>query len=219
MEETKRDISTDVSVAAAYNMSKEYIMRRVEEILSGDDEDAKMKLMSAVQPTTKNIQLRCPDSFTLEDISHLCDELKQQIFRTPSIIVKKTDEHLEEYMDQACRYDDKKNFLVLHGSETNNQYLDSATNTQEFCNLFSEKGTSDKFVWLKTGGLLYLFLREFYKDCTYENAGTLKIKTPQIFKNVKGKDIKYTNKSIKKDFKSMIERSEIEEIVKSHQNK
>ena len=107
----------------------------------------------------------------------------------------------------------------MYGDETNNQYLDECTKTNEFCNLFSEEGTSEKFVWLKTGRLLFLFLREFYRDCTYETADTLKIKTPQIFKNVKGKDIKYTNISIKKDFKSMIEQSEIEVIVKSHQNK
>lgn len=218
MEETKRDISTDVSVTAGYNLSKEEILSKIEAILDGNDETRKRALLSLLSKKS-TIRLYLPDVFTMEDIRQLCDELKRKKNRNPSIMVRKSDKKIKEYQEQACKEEKKNKQLILYGDETNNQYLDECTKTNEFCNLFSEEGTSEKFVWLKTGRLLFLFLREFYRDCTYETADTLKIKTPQIFKNVKGKDIKYTNISIKKDFKSMIEQSEIEEIVKSHQNK
>lgn len=222
MNETKRDTSIDVSVKACYNhnTSNEYWHQKLEKFIQGGGDLDKLKAL--LDNNDELVCLNCPDDFNEETIRSLCDELKQSIKRQPFLLLSEKDETFTKYKKSASRDELVGNKHRLF-AETVNQYLHSHTNTDEFCNLF-DKGTRQAFAWLKTSAMLYFFIRAMYKDCsTKENVQSLKNKIPKVFKHydVDGKSMKYTipSGSVEKDFDYVIAKAEIEEIVRSHQNK
>ncbi len=219
MEETKRDISTDVSAMACYNNNSynEDLHQKLDEYINrGGDID---RLKALLDNNDELVCLNCPDDFNEEKIRSLCNELKQSIKRQTFLLLSEKDENFAKYKNSAARVEDVGNKHRLF-AETDNQYLHSHTNTDDFCNLFN-KGTTQTFAWLKTSAILYYFIRAMYKDCsTKENVQSLKTKIPKVFKknDNNGKSINYTipSGSVDKDFDYEISKAEIEDIVRTH---
>lgn len=210
MRETKRDTSIDVAVNACNND----IHDKIDEIINGDNEPLKQKLMDLLY--RKNCSFNCPKNFTLDGIKSLCENLKQNTKQDNYILTSADNKNLDDYKKNAFKYEpigNGKKFR-FYSDVREYQYLDYKTDTSEFCNLFGS-GTNVKFVWIDGGDTLYYGLREMYRDSNVETVESLRTKVPCVFVQTNGKGYKFAV-NVKHDFDSEIRRTAIEEIVKSY---